>query len=103
MRITRISPLLRAARTVPAQPAGATAVRFTRFASSEAGSSKPSPESKPTTTKGTPSEPKDPYAVPPLSRPLGVPVRPSSKALTWEQKKELMLDAERHKAKRQAL
>jgi ATPase complex subunit ATP10 len=45
----------------------------------------------------------DPYAVPPLSRPPGVTLRPSSAPLTWQRKKELMLDQERHKAKRKAL
>jgi len=89
-----------------------------RFASSDASGSKPAPpkvDSAATPTpepvtkpakkggKGDKDKDADPYAVPPLSRPLGVPVRPTSAALTWQQKKELMLDAERHKAKRQAL
>lgn len=45
----------------------------------------------------------DPYAVPPLSRPLGVGTVPSSSEKTWEEKRADMLDRERHLAKRRAL
>lgn len=48
-------------------------------------------------------ESKDPYAVPPLSRPLGSTKQPTSVPKTWAQKKEELLDRDRHKAKRKAL
>lgn len=46
---------------------------------------------------------KDPYAVPPLSRPLGTTKVPTSIPKTWAEKKEELLDRDRHKAKRKAL
>ncbi|KAK4687503.1 hypothetical protein P7C73_g2617, partial [Tremellales sp. Uapishka_1] len=63
-----------------------------RYSSSEASSSKHPPTSAP-----------NPYTVPPLSRPLGIPNVPSSIPKTWAEKKEDLLNEDRHKAKRKAL
>lgn len=63
------------------------------------GASPDQPEVKPVSTK----ESKDPYAVPPLSRPLGTTKVPTSIPKTWAEKKEELLDRDRHKAKRKAL
>lgn len=62
------------------------------------GASPDQSEVKPVGTKD-----KDPYAVPPLSRPLGTTKVPTSIPKTWAEKKEELLDRDRHKAKRKAL
>lgn len=114
MSVSRLS--LRLARTAP------RALPAVRFASSQPPSSEP-PQPPPESSKASRAkvafmsgaapdqpevkpvakEPKDPYAVPPLSRPLGTAKKPTSVPKTWAQKKEELLDRDRHKAKRQAL
>nr|XP_018261342.1 uncharacterized protein I303_05780 [Kwoniella dejecticola CBS 10117]OBR83500.1 hypothetical protein I303_05780 [Kwoniella dejecticola CBS 10117] len=44
-----------------------------------------------------------PQPIPPLPRPLGVLQHPSSANKTWSQRKQELLDDDRHKAKRKAL
>ncbi|KAK8854906.1 hypothetical protein IAR55_003645 [Kwoniella newhampshirensis] len=44
-----------------------------------------------------------PPVTPPLPRPLGIPVPPTSDPKTWSQRKQELLDENRHKAKRKAL
>jgi ATPase complex subunit ATP10 len=58
--------------------------------------SAPAPSS---TTSQTPPRSPLPY----LPRPLGVPEPPNTKSKTWQEKKEELLDKERHIAKRKAL
>ncbi|KIR78268.1 hypothetical protein I305_04367 [Cryptococcus gattii E566] len=41
--------------------------------------------------------------IPPLQRPLGTPIKPTSSPKSWQQKKDEMLDDDRAKAKRKAL
>ncbi|KAI9637255.1 ATPase assembly factor ATP10 [Dioszegia hungarica] len=56
----------------------------------------------PTPAKGTKAEKVD-LAVQPLGRPLGVPKPPTSIPKTWTDKKNELLDEDRHKATRRAL
>lgn len=56
----------------------------------------------PTPAKGTRAEKGD-LAVQPLGRPLGVPKPPTSIPKTWTDKKNELLDEDRHKATRRAL
>lgn len=77
----------------------------------KASSSKPSRVKAALLSAASPDQPdvkpvgtsRDPYAVPPLNRPLGSPKQPTSVPKTWAQKKEELLDRDRHKAKRKAL
>ncbi|WWC71694.1 uncharacterized protein I206_105652 [Kwoniella pini CBS 10737] len=44
-----------------------------------------------------------PQPIPPLPRPLGISQHPTSASKTWSQRKQELLDDDRHKAKRKAL
>ncbi|TXT10747.1 hypothetical protein VHUM_02252 [Vanrija humicola] len=53
--------------------------------------------------KGKKAAKGDPYAVPPLSRPLGTPIPPSSDPKTRQERIDQMLDKKRRKEERKAL
>lgn len=91
-----------------------------RWASSDASTSRPpappasaapTPTTEPATAssskaEATPTSSKpeiDPYAVPPLPRPLGTPFKPSSRPLTRQDKIDKLLDQDRRMKNRKAL
>lgn len=83
-------------------------LHFPSSPSSEASSSRtpPPPRSTPPAQAAVGNSTKSKRAdleVAPLSRPLGVPKPPSSIPKTWTEKKNEMLDEDRHKATRRAL
>ncbi|WRT68261.1 uncharacterized protein IL334_005237 [Kwoniella shivajii] len=91
----------------PAPKAGPSTSAFSSTTSSSPTAVTKALSSIPTThkidTKGKSKIPSGPQPIPPLPRPLGVFNPPSSNRKTWSQKKEELLDDDRHKAKRKAL
>lgn len=81
-------------------------------ATSKTQEQRPAPASEPTPAVSTstpqakpdPSKPDiDPYAIPPLSRPLGSPFKPTSVPLTREQKIDRLMDQDRRMKNRKHL
>lgn len=71
--------------------------------SSSASRQTPTDASASASTQAGPSKTADRLAIPPLSRPPGVPNPPTAIPKSWSQRKDELLDEERHKAKRKAL
>ncbi|GFZ49355.1 hypothetical protein JCM24511_07475 [Saitozyma sp. JCM 24511] len=71
--------------------------------SSPASRQTPTDASASASTQAGPSKTADRLAIPPLSRPPGVPNPPTAIPKSWSQRKDELLDEERHKAKRKAL
>ncbi|RSH81404.1 Mitochondrial ATPase complex subunit atp10 [Saitozyma podzolica] len=65
--------------------------------------SRQTPADASASTQAGPSKTADRLAIPPLSRPPGVPNPPTAIPKSWSQRKDELLDEERHKAKRKAL
>ncbi|WWD18945.1 hypothetical protein CI109_103401 [Kwoniella shandongensis] len=77
---------------------------FTPSSSSKTPKAGPSSSpSSPAKTKSVQTKSTGPPVIPPLPRPLGIPVPPTSNPKSWSQRKQELLDEDRHKAKRKAL
>ncbi|KAL1409071.1 Mitochondrial ATPase complex subunit atp10 [Vanrija albida] len=95
----------------PAAPRLATSARFAsstppqpEASSSKAAAATPaSSKAASPGAKGKAPAPADPYAVPPLSRPLGTPLPPTTDAKTRQQRLDDMLSPARRKEERKAL